>query len=91
MNLIITGSQDSLIRIWEPYVSKKPTNILRSHNTSIVHLIIDERDNTLISIDKSQSKKIIYKLIRFCYMLCYRYFYMVLDKFENFTKTFSYK
>ena len=62
MNLIIPGSQDSLIRTWEPYVSKKPTNILRSHNTSIVHLIIDERDNTLISIDKSQSKKIIYKL-----------------------------
>ena len=51
-----------MIRTWEPYVSKKPTNILRSHNTSIVHLIIDERDNTLISIDKSQSKKIIYKL-----------------------------
>ena len=54
--MIITGCQDSLIRIWEPYVSKKPTNILRSHNNSIVHLIIDERDNTLISIDKSQSK-----------------------------------
>ena len=46
-----------MIRIWEPFVSKKPSNILRGHNTSIVHLIIDERDNTLISIDKSQSKK----------------------------------
>jgi WD40 repeat protein len=55
--MIITGGQDSLIRIWEPFVTSKPSNVLRGHNSSITHLLVDDRDDTLISIDKTQSKK----------------------------------
>ena len=57
LNMIITGSKDSLIRTWEPFVTSKPSNVLHGHNTSIVHLVVDEKDHTLISIDKSQSKE----------------------------------
>ncbi len=88
--MIITGSQDCLIRIWEPFVPKKPSNFLRGHITSVIDLVVDEKDDNLISIDKSQSNivylKILYKIYSIIYNL--RCFYMVFNDIENFTKSF---
>lgn len=53
--MIITGCQDSWIRIWEPFVVSKPSNMLRGHNSPICYLIVDEIGDTLISIDKGKS------------------------------------
>ncbi len=53
--MLITGGPDRLIRIWEPLITVKPANVLTGHNALIVQLKVDEKDNTLISMDKNKS------------------------------------
>lgn len=55
LNMIVTGGYDRLIKMWEPFVTSKPSNILHGHNWPIAQICVDERENTLISIDKKKN------------------------------------
>lgn len=41
-NMIITGGKDSILRVWNPYVTSAPVMILRGHNNPIVYIIANE-------------------------------------------------
>jgi len=42
LNLIVTGGQDALVRVWNPYVTKKPISILRGHQSPVTQVNIVE-------------------------------------------------
>jgi c-di-AMP phosphodiesterase-like protein len=53
---IVTGGNDGIIYFWDPFVTERAAAILRGHNSSITHLVVDNRDDHVISIDKGKSK-----------------------------------
>ena len=69
--MIITGGTDRFVKIWEPYVTSRPTNILRGHNSAIAFLQVDEKDDTLISIDKNRSSILISLFFLFLFKLSF--------------------
>ncbi|CAF3322328.1 unnamed protein product [Rotaria socialis] len=52
---IVTGSYDGVIRFWDPFVTERATATLRGHNYSVTHLVVDNRENHIISIDKGKN------------------------------------
>ncbi|CAF4761371.1 unnamed protein product [Rotaria sp. Silwood1] len=52
---IVTGSNDGVIRFWDPFVTERAAAILRGHNSSVTHLVVDNRENHIISIDKGKN------------------------------------
>jgi len=59
---IVTGGNDGIIRFWDPFVTERAAAILRGHNSSITHLVVDNREAHVISIDKGKSKTMIWIL-----------------------------
>ncbi|KAK2181266.1 hypothetical protein NP493_404g02060 [Ridgeia piscesae] len=35
LNLVVTGGRDTLVRVWNPYVNKKPVSFLRGHQSAV--------------------------------------------------------
>ncbi|CAF3855728.1 unnamed protein product [Rotaria sp. Silwood1] len=50
-----TGSNDGVIRFWDPFVTERAAAILRGHNSSVTHLVVDNRENHIIRIDKGKN------------------------------------
>ncbi len=50
--IIATGGKDSHLRLWNPYVSAKPTTLLKGHDTTIVHVAIVNLDGLIFSLSK---------------------------------------
>lgn len=48
-----------MIYFWDPFVTERAAAILRGHNSSITHLVIDNHDDHVISIDKGKSRILI--------------------------------
>jgi len=52
LNILVTGSLDHLVRIWNPYVVARPIKIIRGHNTGICDVIINLSRGQIISYSK---------------------------------------
>ncbi|KAK3705152.1 hypothetical protein QZH41_003758 [Actinostola sp. cb2023] len=52
LNVIVTGGVDHAVRVWNPYVTIKPVAIMKSHQSSIVDLIIHQTLGQVFSYDK---------------------------------------
>ncbi|CAF0811531.1 unnamed protein product [Adineta ricciae] len=52
---IVTGGNDGVIRFWDPFVTERAAAILRGHYSSITHLVVDNQDAHVISIDKGKN------------------------------------
>lgn len=50
-----TGGYDPHIRLWNPLVSKKPVWLMKGHQTSVTHLLVNSK-NTSILISISRDK-----------------------------------
>lgn len=50
-----TGGYDPHIRLWNPLVSKKPVWLMKGHQTSVTHLLVNSQ-NTSILISVSRDK-----------------------------------
>ncbi|MBN3297524.1 WDR49 protein, partial [Amia calva] len=57
-NLIVTGGMDRLIRMWNPYVTGKPTGILKGHCAPVFYLYISSDDNRIFSVSNDNTAKI---------------------------------
>ena len=49
LNIIVTGSTDHTVRLWNPYVESKPTALLKGHQTSILDVAIHESAGQIFS------------------------------------------
>ncbi|KAJ7320238.1 hypothetical protein JRQ81_019749 [Phrynocephalus forsythii] len=56
-NLIVTGGMDRIIRMWNPYMSGRPTGMLRGHMAPIFYVHISEEDK-IFSISTDNTVKI---------------------------------
>ncbi|KAL4229841.1 hypothetical protein ACF0H5_010233 [Mactra antiquata] len=57
-NIIVTGGMDRIVRLWNPYVSGKPTAMLRGHSAPIFFLFIAEEENRIFSISTDKCIKV---------------------------------
>nr|XP_020644216.1 WD repeat-containing protein on Y chromosome-like [Pogona vitticeps] len=56
-NLIITGGMDRIIRMWNPYMTGRPTGMLRGHMAPIFYVHISEEDK-IFSVSTDNTVKI---------------------------------
>ncbi|CAI9734813.1 repeat-containing on Y chromosome-like [Octopus vulgaris] len=57
-NILVTGGMDRLIRIWNPYVPGKPTDILHGHSAPIFYVYYSEEDNWIFSVSSDKCIKV---------------------------------
>lgn len=57
-NIIVTGGMDRIVRLWNPYVSDKPTAMLRGHNAPIFYLFIANDENRVFSLSTDKCIKV---------------------------------
>ncbi|CAG5124098.1 unnamed protein product, partial [Candidula unifasciata] len=57
-NILVTGGMDRIIRLWNPYVSGKPTAMLRGHASPIFYLFIADDDNRIFSLSMDRCIKV---------------------------------
>ncbi|XP_028320780.1 WD repeat-containing protein on Y chromosome [Gouania willdenowi] len=57
-SILLTGGVDKLIRLWNPYYSRKSTGILKGHSASISFLCISPEGNHVFSVSIDQTAKI---------------------------------
>lgn len=51
----VTGGYDAFIRLWNPFVSKRPVWLMKGHQTSVTHILVDSRNSSiLISVSKDK-------------------------------------
>ncbi|XP_033622935.1 EF-hand calcium-binding domain-containing protein 8 isoform X5 [Fukomys damarensis] len=54
-NFLATGGYDSHIRLWNPFISKRPVWLMKGHQTSVTHIIVDSKNSSiLISISRDK-------------------------------------
>ncbi|XP_077064208.1 cilia- and flagella-associated protein 337 isoform X1 [Siphateles boraxobius] len=57
-NLLVTGGRDRLLRMWNPYVPKRPTGILKGHDAPVSYLCISSEDGHIYSVSTDKTAKI---------------------------------
>ncbi|XP_054179410.1 EF-hand calcium-binding domain-containing protein 8 isoform X3 [Homo sapiens] len=58
-NFLVTGGYDAFIRLWNPFVSKRPVWLMKGHQTSVTHILVDSRNNSiLISVSKDKNIRV---------------------------------
>ena len=51
----MTGGYDPLIRLWNPFFSRKPVWMMRGHQTSVTHIVVNSKDSSiLLSVSKDK-------------------------------------
>lgn len=51
----VTGGYDPLIRLWNPLFSKKPVWVLKGHQTSVTHILVNSKNSgILLSVSKDK-------------------------------------
>ncbi|XP_042541771.1 WD repeat-containing protein 49-like [Dipodomys spectabilis] len=57
-NLLLTGGMDRIIRVWNPYMPRKPTGMLRSHTAPVSYIHISSEDSKIFSMSIDNTVKI---------------------------------
>nr|XP_023415876.1 EF-hand calcium-binding domain-containing protein 8 [Cavia porcellus] len=58
-NFLATGGYDSHIRLWNPFISKRPVWLMKGHQTSVTHIVVDSKNNSiLISISRDKNIRV---------------------------------
>ena len=52
LNILVTGSLDHYIRMWNPYVTSKPIAFLVGHSTGVIGVAIHEGFRQIFSYSK---------------------------------------
>ncbi|XP_069035623.1 cilia- and flagella-associated protein 337 isoform X2 [Lepisosteus oculatus] len=57
-NILVTGGFDRIVRIWNPYVTNCATSQMKGHMSAITHIVVNGRDNKIISISKDKNVRV---------------------------------
>ncbi|KAF5917883.1 hypothetical protein HPG69_010036 [Diceros bicornis minor] len=58
-NFLVTGGYDPLIRLWNPFFSKKPVWLMKGHQTSVTHILVNSQNSSiLLSISKDKNIRV---------------------------------
>ncbi|XP_067624274.1 WD repeat-containing protein on Y chromosome [Eurosta solidaginis] len=50
-HIVVTGGPDTFVRIWDVYISSKPSGILTGHNGGIVYIFVQSEEKKVYSVD----------------------------------------
>lgn len=51
----VTGGYDPLIRLWNPFFSKRPMWLMKGHQTSVTHILMNSKNSSILfSISKDK-------------------------------------
>nr|XP_035153995.2 EF-hand calcium-binding domain-containing protein 8 isoform X6 [Callithrix jacchus] len=66
-NFLVTGGYDAFIRLWNPFVLKKFLWLMKGHQTSVTHILVDSRNSSiLISVSKDKNIRVWDMLDQIC-------------------------
>ncbi|XP_024895488.1 EF-hand calcium-binding domain-containing protein 8 [Pteropus alecto] len=58
-NFLVTGGYDPVIRLWNPFFSKKPVWLMKGHQTSVTHILVNSKcSSILFSISKDKNIRV---------------------------------
>nr|XP_026692561.1 WD repeat-containing protein on Y chromosome-like [Ciona intestinalis] len=57
-NLIVTGSRDCDVRVWNPYVIAKSSAVLKGHNSAVLNVVVRSFDHQIISVSKDKNVRV---------------------------------
>ncbi|XP_062067371.1 WD repeat-containing protein 64-like [Lepus europaeus] len=57
-NVIVTGGEDKVLRLWHPNISTKPVGKLVGHMFSITEIVTNEKDQHVISLSSAKVFKV---------------------------------
>ncbi|XP_011187395.2 WD repeat-containing protein on Y chromosome [Zeugodacus cucurbitae] len=57
-NIVVTGGPDTFVRVWDVYISSKPSGILTGHNGGIVYIFVQSEEKKIYSVDYHKIIKI---------------------------------
>ncbi|XP_054995913.1 EF-hand calcium-binding domain-containing protein 8 [Sorex araneus] len=58
-NFLVTGGYDPLIRLWNPFLSRKPVWQMKGHRASVTHILISSKDSSILfSISKDKNIRV---------------------------------
>lgn len=52
LNILVTGSADHQVRVWNPYVTHKPVAVLSGHATGVIGVMVHEGFRHVFSYSK---------------------------------------
>jgi WD40 repeat protein len=84
-NIIATGGTDQAVRLWNPYVTTKPTVILKGHNTAIIYVTINHIDGLIISFSNDKELRVWSIQNQCCVQINYQF-----QRIENIPVTFCF-
>lgn len=53
-NVIVTGGIDHYVRLWNPYLTTKPTSTLKGHCSAIIHITVNGTNGQFISVSQDK-------------------------------------
>ncbi|CAD6999267.1 unnamed protein product [Ceratitis capitata] len=57
-NIVVTGGPDTFVRVWDVYISSKPSGILTGHNGGVVYIFVQAEEKKIYSVDYHKIIKI---------------------------------
>nr|CAB3241270.1 WD repeat-containing protein on Y chromosome-like [Phallusia mammillata] len=57
-NIIVTGSRDCDVRIWNPYVMNKASAVLKGHSFAVVQVFLRGSESQIISLSKDKNIRV---------------------------------
>ncbi|KAL7987532.1 hypothetical protein Chor_006451 [Crotalus horridus] len=56
-NIIVTGGEDKILRLWHPNINTKPVGKLMGHLFSITEIVTNEKDQHIISLSTAKNRE----------------------------------
>ncbi|KAI4562604.1 hypothetical protein MJT46_011566 [Ovis ammon polii x Ovis aries] len=58
-NVLVTGGYDPLIRLWNPFFSRKPVWLMKGHQTSVTHVVVNSKGSSILfSVSKDKNIRV---------------------------------
>ncbi|XP_048361047.1 WD repeat-containing protein 64 [Sphaerodactylus townsendi] len=57
-NIIVTGGEDKVLRLWHPNINTKPVGKLMGHLFSIIEIVTNEKDQHIISLSTGKNFRV---------------------------------
>ncbi|XP_061115359.1 WD repeat-containing protein on Y chromosome-like [Conger conger] len=58
LNILVTGGSDRMVRVWNPYVTKRACSRMEGHLSVITDIVVNGRDKKVISISRDKNLRI---------------------------------